>query len=64
MAKVMSEYDVESKFIDRLESIGYGYVDIKDYNKRFLLEKEQRINALIYPVDVIVVDGVSEKEDE
>ncbi len=32
MAKVMSEYDVESKFIDRLESIGYGYVDIKDYS--------------------------------
>ena len=40
-----------------------SYADVF-YNKRFLLEKEQRINALIYPVDVIVVDGVSDKEDE
>lgn len=28
----ISEYDVETKFIDRLESIGYKYVDLKDYN--------------------------------
>ena len=40
-----------------------SYADVF-YNKRFLLEKEQRINALVYPVDVIVVDDVSDKEDE
>ncbi len=28
----ISEYEVETKFIDRLESIGYQYVDLKDYN--------------------------------
>lgn len=28
----ISEYDVETKFIDRLESIGYEYVDLKNYD--------------------------------
>ncbi len=28
----ISEYEVENKFIDRLESIGYEYVDLKHYN--------------------------------
>jgi len=28
----ISEYDVETKFIDRLESIGYQYVDLCDYD--------------------------------
>lgn len=28
----VSEYDVEVKFLDRLESIGYGYVDLKNYD--------------------------------
>ena len=28
----ISEYDVETKFIDRLESIGYEYVELKDYS--------------------------------
>lgn len=27
----VSEYDVETKFIDRLESIGYQYVELKNY---------------------------------
>ena len=27
-----SEYEVESRFIDRLESIGYEYVDLKNYD--------------------------------
>ena len=27
----ISEYDVETKFIDRLESIGYQYIDLKNY---------------------------------
>ena len=27
----ISEYDVETKFIDRLESIGYEYVELKNY---------------------------------
>ena len=26
------EYDVETKFIDRLESIGYEYIELKDYS--------------------------------
>ena len=28
----ISEYDVETKFIDRLESIGYEYVELKNYD--------------------------------
>ena len=27
----VSEYEVETKFIDKLESIGYEYVEIKNY---------------------------------
>ncbi|GEM_PF-4308980 len=26
------EYEVETKFIDRLEFIGYEYVELKNYN--------------------------------
>ncbi len=29
----ISEYEVETKFIDRLESIGYEYVELKDYGE-------------------------------
>ncbi len=32
MARVQSEYEVESKFIERLEAIGYEYVDLKNYD--------------------------------
>lgn len=32
MGKVQSEYDVEIKFIERLESIGYEYIDLKNYD--------------------------------
>ena len=28
----ISEYEVETKFIDRLESIGYEYIEIKNYD--------------------------------
>lgn len=31
MAKVQSEYDVEIKFIERLASIGYEYIELKNY---------------------------------
>ena len=32
MGKVQSEYEVESKFIDKLENIGYEYVELKNYD--------------------------------
>ena len=32
MSKVQSEYDVEIKFIERLESIGYEYIELKNYD--------------------------------
>ena len=32
MSRVQSEYDVEVKFIDRLESIGYEYIELKNYD--------------------------------
>ncbi len=28
----VSEYEVETKFIDRLEFIGYEYIDLKNYD--------------------------------
>ena len=28
----VSEYEVETKFIDRLESIGYVFVELKNYD--------------------------------
>ena len=46
----VSEYDVETKFIDRLENIGYQYVDLKDYNdvlkglRNGSLSQEQLLN--------------------
>ena len=32
MAKVISEYEVEAKFIERLESLGYDYVELNNYD--------------------------------
>ncbi len=32
MGRVQSEYEVEIKFIERLESIGYEYVELKNYS--------------------------------
>ena len=43
----ISEYEVETKFIDRLESIGYEYVELKNYNDVIDNFREQltRFNA-------------------
>lgn len=32
MPKVMSEYEVESLYIDRLDDMGYEYIELKNYN--------------------------------
>ena len=32
MPKVMSEYEVESLYIDRLDDLGYEYIDLKNYD--------------------------------
>ena len=47
MAKVQSEYDVEIKFIERLELIGYDYVDLKNYDDVIVNFKTQleKVNA-------------------
>ena len=37
----ISEYEVEMKFIDRLESIGYQYVELGDYNDVLVNCREQ-----------------------
>lgn len=37
----ISEYEVETRFIDRLESIGYEYVDLKNYDDVLENFKEQ-----------------------
>ncbi len=40
----ISEYDVETKFIDRLESIGYQYVELKNYDDVLQNFKSQLIS--------------------
>ena len=32
MAKVQSEYEVETIFIDRLQEMNYTYVELKDFD--------------------------------
>ena len=32
MPRVQSEYEVETLFIDRLQSIGYEYIEMKNYD--------------------------------
>lgn len=32
MSRVMSEYEVESLFIERLESIGYKFIKLDNYD--------------------------------
>ena len=46
MAKVQSEYDVEIKFIERLEGIGYEYIELNNYDEVIynLREKLQEFN--------------------
>ncbi len=39
----ISEYDVETRFIDRLESIGYKYVELKNYDDVLSNFREQLI---------------------
>ena len=33
MPKAMSEYEAEALYIDRLDGIGYDYVDLKNYDE-------------------------------
>lgn len=40
MAKTQSEYEVENIFIEQLESIGYPYVQMNNYNVLLLLQKK------------------------
>ena len=40
-----------------------SYADVF-YNKRFLLEKKQRINALLYPIDAIIIEDDPDKHDK
>ncbi|MBO4524935.1 MAG: type I restriction endonuclease subunit R [Ruminococcus sp.] len=47
MAKVKTEYEVEAIFIDQLESIGYQYVDMANYDDVVVNFREQfcKVNA-------------------
>ncbi len=56
-----SEYDVENLFIDRLESIGYSYVDLNNYEEVIANFREQltRFNS----AKLIEKKGVAELSD-
>ncbi len=51
MAKVQSEYDVEIKFIERLESIGYEYIELKNYED---VISNFRVTLAAYNADKLV----------
>ena len=63
MGKVQSEYDVEIKFIEKLEGIGYEYVDLKNYDdviKNFKAKLEQFNSKKL--IEVKGQDTLSESE--
>lgn len=41
MPRVKSEYEVESLFIDRLEGLGFDYIELNNYDDVLLNFKEQ-----------------------
>ena len=47
MGKVQSEYDVEVKFIERLESIGYEYIELKNYDVFSLTSKNKSLDLIV-----------------
>ncbi len=60
----ISEYDVETKFIDRLESIGYEYVDLKNYSDVLDNFKIQLENFNREKLQACDVDKLSDAEFE
>lgn len=57
----VSEYDVETLFIDRLESIGYNYVDLKNYDD--VLANFRKQLAAFNSEKLIATKGVAEFSD-
>lgn len=57
----VSEYDVETLFIDRLESIGYNYVDLKNYDD--VLANFRKQLAAFNSEKLIATKGVVEFSD-
>lgn len=49
MSKVKSEYEVEAIFIDQLESIGYQYIDMTNYDDVVANFREQfcKVNSKV-----------------
>lgn len=56
----ISEYEVETKFIDRLESIGYKYVELKNYDDVLANFREQLSK---FNIDKLKACGVEELSD-
>ena len=61
MSKAQSEYDVEIKFIDRLEEIGYEFIELKNYDEviRNFRNKLSEFNA----TKLTEAKGVAELSD-
>ena len=62
MSKVKSEYEVESMYIDRLDDMGYKYVELKNYNDVCSNFREQfcRVNSK----ELIEAKGKAELSDK
>ena len=57
----ISEYDVETRFIDRLESIGYTYVDLKNYDD--VLDNLRRQLAIVNKEKLMETKGTASFSD-
>ena len=58
----ISEYDVENKFIDRLETIGYEYVELKNYSDVLIIFKTQLEALNCEKLNAAGVKNLSEAE--
>ena len=57
----ISEYEVEGKFIDRLESIGYEYIELKNYDD--VISNFRKQFAYFNKEKLLAVKGVAEFSD-
>lgn len=61
MAKAKSEYEVEELYIDRLDSMGYNYVELKDYND--VCSNFRKQFCILNAKELVAAKGVAELSD-
>lgn len=59
MPKAKSEYEVEELYIDRLDDMGYRYVELKNYDDVFTNRKVEDDFSVSVPYDDMTEKGCS-----